>query len=74
MDEIFKALADMVREYGLVGVVIGALGYGWYKLANLYHEAQTARIQDGRDAITALNNNTNSLRELIELVKSRKER
>lgn len=72
MDEIFKALADLLREHGLVGVVIGALGYGWYRLAALYHEAQNSRIEDGKTAVKALEANTNTLRELIDNVKSKR--
>lgn len=72
MDEIFKALADLLRDNGLIGVVIGALGYGWYRLATLYHETQNSRIEDGKSAVRALEANTNTLRELIDSVKNRK--
>lgn len=72
MDTLAQAIADVLKDYGLAGVVITALGYGWVKLANLYHEAQNARIQDGRDAVKALENNTNSMRELIDVVKGQK--
>lgn len=73
MEAILLAVADIVREHGLIGIVIIALGYGWWRLAHLYHEAQTNRIEDGKDAVRALEANTNALNQLIETVRNRRE-
>jgi ribose 5-phosphate isomerase RpiB len=73
METILQSVADIVRDNGLVGVVIVALGYGWYRLANLYHEAQSARIEDGKDAVRALEQNTTALNQLIDTVRNRRE-
>lgn len=72
MDDIFKALAELIGQHGIIAVVIGALGYGWWRLAHLYHEVQNSRIEDGRNAVKALEANTNTLRELIDSVKAQK--
>lgn len=72
MESIFEAFAEIIKQHGLPGAIIALLAYGLHRLAGMYHEVQTGRVEDGREAVRALEANTTSLRELIDTLKKPK--
>lgn len=57
---------------GLPGLIIVALGFTVYKLYNKYDEVQEKRIAESREAVKAIEQSTNTLDTLTELLRDRK--
>lgn len=72
MDELIGRASEILFQYGLAGLVIIGLAFMLKTLFRLYHEAQMSRISEGRDAVKALEANTNTLRELIDVTRKSK--
>jgi hypothetical protein len=70
MDTILVKVADLLLSMGFPGLVIGALGYCSRKLWMQYSEVQEARIREGRQVIQAIEDNTNTLNRLVDLLNS----
>lgn len=68
MDKIFEALAEIILQNGLVGAVIASLLYALYKFVNMYHDVQTARNEDNKEAVKALVDSVTAIRDLRETI------
>lgn len=69
MDPIFQTLAN----YGLPGFGLLALGYAYVRKDNKLDECNEKRIAEARETIKAIDQNTNSLEILAELLRDRKQ-
>jgi len=66
-DQVFEVLLDN----GLSGVAIIILLYAVWKLWTKYDEIQEKRIAENRDAIKAIEQNTNTLETITEVLRDR---
>lgn len=71
MDKIFEAFAELILQNGVMGVVIASLLYALYKFVNMYHEVQTARNEDSKEAVKALADSVSAIRDLRETIMDR---
>lgn len=67
MDDVIKAFADK----GILGLVAVALGYAFYRLWGKYEEVQEKRIAESRESIKAIEQNTNTLETMTEVLRER---
>lgn len=74
MDKIFEAFAELILQNGVIGVVIASLLYALYKFVNMYHEVQTARNEDSKEAVKALADSVSAIRDLRETIMDRQSR
>lgn len=65
------AVVAWFSEQGLMGMVILALGFGFYKLWGQKDELQEKRIAESRESIKAIEQNTNTLETLTEVLRER---
>ncbi len=68
MDAIVKGFLDQ----GVLGLVIVGLGFIAWRLWSKYDEIQEKRIAESRESIKAIEQNTNTLDTLAELLRDRK--
>lgn len=68
MDSVVKGFLDQ----GVLGLVIIALGTISWRLWSKYDEIQEKRIAESRESIKAIEQNTNSMDTLAELLRDRK--
>jgi len=47
-DALGSIISTLVTKYGLPGLIIAALGYGYTRLQKRLHEEQNARIEDAK--------------------------
>lgn len=65
-----KVIAGFL-EQGVLGIVIIGLGYAVVKLWTKYDEVQEKRIAESRDAIKAIEQNSNTLETMTEVLRER---
>lgn len=65
-----KVIAGFV-EQGVLGIVILGLGFAVIKLWTKYDEIQEKRIAESRDAIKAIEQNSNTLETMTEVLRER---
>ena len=58
-------------EQGVLGLVILALGFGVVYLFNKYSDIQEKRIAESRESIKAIEQNTNTLETMTEVLRER---
>lgn len=58
-------------EQGLLGLIILALGFICYRLWSKYDEIQEKRIAESRESIKAIEQNTNTLETMTEVLRER---
>ncbi len=68
MDAIIQGFLDQ----GILGLVIVGLGFIAWRLWSKYDEIQEKRIAESRESIKAIEQNTNTLDTLVELLRDRK--
>jgi hypothetical protein len=68
MDAVVAGLLDQ----GILGLMIVGLGFSSVKLWSKYDEIQEKRIAESREIIKAVEQNTNTLDILVELMRDRK--
>lgn len=64
-------IVEWFLAQGLFGVIIVVLGYTVMKLYNKYDEIQEKRIAESRDAIKAIEQNSNTLETMTEVLRER---
>ena len=69
MDSIFM---EILRQQGLAGVVIFALGWAAHSLFTLYRDVQEKRIAEAQTTAHALDANTAMLTQLRELLRDQR--
>ncbi len=69
MDSIF---IEILRQQGLAGLVIFALGWASHSLFRLYSEVQEKRIAEAQTTAHALDANTAMLLQLRELLRDQR--
>lgn len=62
----------LLLSYGLPGIVILALGIAYLRKDAKLDEVNEKRIAEGREAIKAIEQNTNTMDTLTELLRDRK--
>ena len=62
----------VLLQYGLPGVVILALGLAYIRKDNKLDEVNEKRIAESRETIKAIEQNTNTLETLTEVIRDRK--
>lgn len=67
----FELLTKPLIAMGLPGLIIIALSYGLYRLANAYHSVQEARISETKGMVQAMGDMTSALNSLSDLIKDR---
>jgi hypothetical protein len=67
MDSVVKGFLDQ----GVLGLVIIALGVAVVALAKAYNAIQEKRIAESREAIKAIEQNTNTLDTMTEVLRER---
>ena len=67
MDKVVQGFLDQ----GVLGLVIIALGFAVVALARAYARIQEARIVESREAIKAIESNTNTLETMTEVLRER---
>lgn len=67
MDKVIQGFLDQ----GVLGLVIVALGFLVWKLWNKYDDIQEKRIAESREAIKAIESNTNTLETMTEVLRER---
>lgn len=65
------AITELVK-LGLPGIVILALGIGYMRKDAKLDEVNEKRIAEGRETVKAIEQNTNMLETLTELLRDRK--
>ena len=68
MDAVIQGFLDQ----GVLGLVIIGLGFIAWRLWSKYDEMQEKRIAESRESIKAIEQNTNTLDTLAELLRDRK--
>ena len=68
MDAVIQGFLDQ----GVLGLVIIGLGFIAWRLWSKYYEIQEKRIAESRESIKAIEQNTNTLDTLAELLRDRK--
>ena len=68
MDAVIQGFLDQ----GVLGLVIIGLGFIAWRLWSKYDEIQEKRIAESRESIKAIEQNTNTLDTLAELLRDRK--
>lgn len=68
MDEVVAAFL----KQGVLGLVVLALGYAVYYLFNQYKDIQEKRIAENRETTKAIEQNTNTLETLSEVLRERR--
>lgn len=68
---IIENVIAPVLSLGLPGVIIVALAFGVYRLANLYHDVQEKRIEENREAVKAMGETAKAIDSLSELIRDR---
>jgi len=66
-----EVLINGFLEQGLLGLIILALGYVCFKLWSKYDEIQEKRIAESRESIKAIEQSTNTLDTLTEVLRER---
>lgn len=69
MEAVVKGFLE---QGGVLGLIIVALGYVCWNLWKKYDEIQEKRISESRESIKAIEQNTNTLDTLAELLRDRK--
>ena len=59
------------ENQGIFGIIILALGYGFVRLWNQKDELQEKRIAESRESIKAIEQNTNTLETMTEVLRER---
>ena len=67
-----QPVIDGLLQQGLPGLIIITLGFACYKLYNKYDEVQEKRIAESREVVKAIEQNTNTMDTLTELLRDRK--
>lgn len=67
MDRVIEGFANQ----GVLGLVILALGFFCWRLWSKYDEIQEKRIAEARDGIKAIEQNTNTLDTMTEVLRER---
>lgn len=67
-----SAFIDPLLQLGLPGIVILALGYAYVRKDNKLDEVNEKRIAESREAVKAIEQNTNTLETLTEVLRDRK--
>ena len=67
MDKVLQGFLDQ----GVLGLVILGLGFAVVALAKAYHNIQEKRIAESREAIKAIEQNTNTLDTMTEVLRER---
>lgn len=67
-----QPVIDGFLALGLPGLIIVALGFAVYKMYGKYDEVQEKRIAEARESVKAIEQNTNTLDTLTELLRDRK--
>lgn len=67
LDKAFEQLL----EHGLPGIAIIILLYAVWKLWAKYDEIQEKRIAESREGLKAIEQNTNTLETIVEVLKDR---
>lgn len=71
MDELIKALGNVLANLGLAGVVIGAQGFVIWWLLNQWQTAQESRATEAKDAIKAMVAMEGALERLTDVLRAR---
>lgn len=72
MEHAVAGGVDELLKQGLLGLVILALGFFAYRLFSLFVETQEKRIEESKESLKALGNNTDALKSLADLIKDRR--
>lgn len=67
MDSVIKGFLDQ----GVLGLIIVALGFAVWKLYSKYDEVQEKRIAESRESVKAVEQNTNTLETMTEVLRER---
>lgn len=70
MDSVIKGFLDQ----GVLGLVIIGLGFAVVYLFNKYSDIQEKRIAESRESIKAIEQSTNTLETLTEVLRDRGQR
>jgi hypothetical protein len=66
-----EVVATWFAEQGVFGMIILALGYGFVRLWNQKDELQEKRVAESRESIKAIEQNTNTLDTMTEVLRER---
>lgn len=66
-----EVFAEPLLNYGLAGIVILALGIAYIRKDQKLDEIQEKRIAEAREAIKAIDQTTNALETLTEVLRER---
>jgi hypothetical protein len=67
MDKVIQGFLDQ----GVLGLVIIALGFAVWRLWSKYDDIQEKRIAEAREGIKAIENSTNTLETMTEVLRER---
>ena len=67
MDKVLEGFLNQ----GVLGLVVVGLGFAVWRLWSKYDEIQEKRIAESRDAIKAIEQNTNTLDTMTEVLRDR---
>lgn len=65
------AVVEGFLRQGVLGLIIIALGFAVWRLWGKYDEIQEKRITEARDGIKAIEQNTNTLETMTEVLRER---
>ena len=66
-----EGLVPALLEYGMPGIIITALGWAYWQERKRNHEIQDKRIEEGRESLQALSDNTRALESLTDIIKAK---
>lgn len=65
-----EPFVPVLAEYGIIGVVIGGLGWFAKRQTSRLDEIQEKRILEGRESLQALNDSTRAMEALTDVVRA----